>query len=108
LRGCAQAANLKPDGIKANFLVPFAMAAKADLGSCVLASFRRAAHSDHRGTSARADQGPDVGAHAGEGIAAALPSLILVVASDEVGADVADGVFGDFLGHTEPAHHQAD
>jgi hypothetical protein len=31
LRGCAQAANLKPDGIKANFLVPFAMAAKADL-----------------------------------------------------------------------------
>jgi hypothetical protein len=29
LRGCAQAANLKPDGIKANFLVPFATAAKA-------------------------------------------------------------------------------
>jgi len=46
---------------------------------------------DHRGTFARADQGRDVGAHACEGIAAALPRLVLVVAGDEVVADVADG-----------------
>jgi hypothetical protein len=33
---------------------------------------------DHRGSCARADQGRDVVAYAREGIAAALPSLILV------------------------------
>jgi hypothetical protein len=40
-------------------------------------------------------------------MAAALPSLILVVASDEVGADVADGELGDVLGDAEPAHQGA-
>jgi hypothetical protein len=46
---------------------------------------------DHGRSFARADQGRDVVAHAREGIAAALPSLVFVVAGDEVGADVADG-----------------
>ena len=36
----------------------------------------------------------DVVAHAREGIAAAGPGFILVVAGDEVGADVADGELG--------------
>jgi len=36
-------------------------------------------------------------AHAREGIAAAGPGFILVVAGDEVGADVADGELGDVL-----------
>ena len=53
---------------------------------------------DHGGTFAGADQGRDVGGDPLERIAAALPSLVLVVASDEVGADVADGEFGDVLG----------
>jgi len=43
---------------------------------------------------ARDDQGRDVVAHLREGIAAALPSIVLVVTSDQVGADVADGEFG--------------
>ena len=37
-----------------------------------------------------ADEGRDVVAHLGERIAAALPRLVLVVAGDEVVADVAD------------------
>src|SRR5262247_1034897 len=51
---------------------------------------------DHGRTFAGADQGRDVVAHARERIAAVFPSLILVVAGDEVGADVADGA-GNFL-----------
>src|SRR5215510_15571104 len=39
----------------------------------------------------------DVVAHAREGIAAAGSGFILVVAGDEVGADVADGELGDVL-----------
>src|SRR5262249_37556095 len=54
-----------------------------------------------------ADRCRDVGGHALEGIAAAGPSLVLVVAGDEVGADVADGQLGDGLGHAEPAHCRA-
>jgi len=62
---------------------------------------------DHRRTFARADEGCDVVAHARERIAAAGPGLILVVARDEVGADVADGKFGDVLGDAESAHEGA-
>jgi hypothetical protein len=43
---------------------------------------------DHRGASARTDQGRDVVAHLGERIAAAGPGFVLVEAGDEVGADV--------------------
>ena len=46
-------------------------------------------------------------AHAREGIAAALPGLILVVAGDEIDADVTDGELGDVLGNAEPAHQRA-
>src|SRR5262249_13945768 len=49
----------------------------------------------------------DVGAHALEGIAAAGPGVILVVARDQVGADVADGELGDVLGHAELRHQRA-
>src|SRR5215471_14060405 len=49
----------------------------------------------------------DVVAHALEGIAAAGPGFVLVVAGDEVGADVADRQLGDVLGHAEPAHQGA-
>ena len=45
----------------------------------------------------------DVGAHLGEGIAAAFPGLVLVVAGDEVGAEVADGEFGKILGRSTSA-----
>src|SRR5262249_3941680 len=62
---------------------------------------------DHRGAGAGADQGGDVVAHAFERIAAAGPSLVLVVAGDQVGADVADGELGDVLGDAEPAHERA-
>jgi len=62
---------------------------------------------DHRGAGTRADEGRDVSTDTLERIAAALPSLVLVVAGDEVGADVADGELGDFLGHAEPAHERA-
>jgi hypothetical protein len=41
------------------------------------------------------------------GVAAAVPRLILVVARDQVGADVADREFGDVLGHAELAHERA-
>jgi hypothetical protein len=53
---------------------------------------------DHCGSCAGADQARDVVAHARERITAAGPSLVLVVASDQVGADVADGKLGDVLG----------
>jgi hypothetical protein len=54
---------------------------------------------DHRAAFACADEGRDVVAHARERIAATGPSIILVVARDQVGADVADSEFGpDFLG----------
>ena len=46
---------------------------------------------DRRAAAAHANQGLDVGGHARERIDAALPSVIPVVAGDEVGADVADG-----------------
>ena len=60
-----------------------------------------------RGALARADQRRDVRGHAREGVAAAFPGLVLVVAGDEVGADVADGELGDVLGDAEPAHQGA-
>src|SRR5215831_2124719 len=43
---------------------------------------RSAPQRDHRGAFAGADQGRDVVAHLGEGIAAARPSVVLVVAGD--------------------------
>ena len=46
---------------------------------------------DDRGALPRADQAFAMRAHAGEGVDAALPRLIPVVASDEIDADVADG-----------------
>src|SRR5262249_13020901 len=55
-------------------------------GECASAPQR-----DHCGSCAGADQARDVVAHARERITAAGPSLVLVVASDQVGADVADG-----------------
>src|SRR5262249_31070916 len=62
---------------------------------------------DDRGSLPGADQGRDVVAHTREGIAAAGPSIVLVVAGDEVGADVADGELGDVLGDAELAHQGA-
>jgi hypothetical protein len=58
----------------------------------------QSAQRDHCGTFARPDQRRDVVAHARERIAAAGPSIVLVVARDQVDADVADGEFGDVLG----------
>src|SRR5262249_197318 len=49
---------------------------------------------DQCGSCAGADQARDVVAHAREGIAAAVPGFVLVVAGDEVDADVADGELG--------------
>jgi hypothetical protein len=49
----------------------------------------------------------DLRAHAREGMAAALPGLILVVAGDEIGADVANGKLGDVLGDAEARHQRA-
>jgi hypothetical protein len=56
------------------------------------------------GSFARADQRRDVRGYAREGVAAAFPGLVLVVAGNEVNAKVADGKLGDVLGHAEPAH----
>ena len=67
-------------------------------GECASAPQR-----DHRGACAGADQGRDMVAHAREGIAAAGPSVVLVVTGDQVGADVADCELGDVLGDAEPA-----
>src|SRR5262245_6239545 len=71
-------------------------------GECASAPQR-----DHCGSCAGADQARDVVAHARERITAAGPSLVLVVASDQVGADVADGKLGDVLGDAEVAHERA-
>jgi hypothetical protein len=57
--------------------------------------------------AARADQRRNVRGHAREGVAAAFPGLVLVVAGDEVGADVADGELGDVLGHAQARHQRA-
>ena len=46
----------------------------------------------------------DVVAHLGEGVAATLPSFVLIITRDQVGADVADGEFGDVLANAEPRH----
>src|SRR5512133_1587908 len=59
------------------------------------------------GSFARADQRRDVCGYAREGVAAAFPGLVLVVAGNEVNAKVADGKLGDVLGHAEPAHQGA-
>ena len=52
---------------------------------------------------ARAPISLDVRGHAREGIAAAGPGLVLVVAGDEVRADVADRELGDVLGDAKPS-----
>jgi len=46
-------------------------------------------------------------AHARERIGAALPRLILVVARDQIDADVADGQLRDVLGDAQAAHERA-
>jgi len=62
---------------------------------------------NHRGAFAGADQGRDVVAHTREGIAAALPRRVFVVARDQIGADVADGELGKILGDAQAAHERA-
>jgi hypothetical protein len=60
------------------------------------------------GSFARADQRRDVRGYAREGVAAAFPGLVLVVAGNEVNAKVADGKLGDVLGHAEPAQQESE
>src|SRR5262245_10566528 len=92
-----------------SLLVAQAMTPEAALKSIGVnvAKAQRQAKAEQVNSFARADEGCDVVAHARERIAAALPGVVLVVAGDEVFADVADREFSKILGDAQSAHQRA-